>query len=78
MRSVSIDNVLRLAGGPEATLSLAEQGLPVGRPTVLAGDDAALPDNLGPPVIPDTVRRREVNFGAVRHHVSQTLTRDEP
>jgi len=78
VRSVPLDNVLRMAGGPEATLSLAEQGLQVGRPTVLAGDDRLLGDTVGTPVVTDTLRRREVNFGEVRHNVSATLTKDEP
>ncbi|GAA3389783.1 alpha-(1-_3)-arabinofuranosyltransferase domain-containing protein [Cryptosporangium minutisporangium] len=78
VRSVPLDNVLRMAGGPEATLSLAEQGLQVGRPTVLAGDDRLLGDTVGTPVVTDTLRRREVNFGEVRHNMSATLTEDEP
>ncbi|WP_170323918.1 alpha-(1-_3)-arabinofuranosyltransferase [Cryptosporangium phraense] len=78
VRSVPLDNVLRMAGGPEATLSLAEQGLAVGRPTVLEGDDQVLGDSVGTPVVTDTLRRREVNFGEVRHNVSATMTKDEP
>lgn len=78
VRSVPLGNVLRMAGGPEATLSLAEQGLQVGRPTVLAGDDGLLGDTVGTPVVTDTLRRREVNFGEVRHNVSATMTKDEP
>ncbi|WP_051571228.1 alpha-(1-_3)-arabinofuranosyltransferase [Cryptosporangium arvum] len=78
VRSVPLENVLRMAGGPEATLSLAEQGLQVGRPSVLAGDDRLLGDGVGTPVVTDTLRRREVNFGEVRHNVSATMTEDEP
>ncbi|SHM39175.1 alpha-(1-_3)-arabinofuranosyltransferase [Cryptosporangium aurantiacum] len=78
VRSVPLENVLRMAGGPEATLSLAEQGLQVGRPTVLAGDDRLLGDTVGTPVVTDTLRKREVNFGEVRHNVSATMTEDEP
>ena len=78
VRSVPLGNVLRLAGGPEATLSLAEQGLQVGRPTVLDGDGSILGDTVGTPVVTDTLTRREVNFGEVRHNTSQVLTKDEP
>jgi arabinofuranan 3-O-arabinosyltransferase len=78
VRSVPIDNLLRLAGGPEATLSLAEQGLQVGRPTVLDGDDSGLPASIGTPVVTDTLTRREVNFGEVRHNRSAVLTPDDP
>ena len=78
VRSVPLSNVLRLAGGPEATLSLAEQGLQVGRPTVLDGDDRVLAASVGTPVVTDTLTRREVNFGEVRHNTSAVLTKDEP
>lgn len=65
-----------VVGGPESLLQLAAAGqLPAG-PTVLAGD---VPHgvSLGPVVITDGMRRRDIAFGADRDTASATLTADE-
>lgn len=77
VRSVALGDVLRVAGGPEAALALADRQLLGGRPMVLAGDDAALPAGVGRPVLSDTLRRREYGFGEVKDNVTPTLTADE-
>jgi arabinofuranan 3-O-arabinosyltransferase len=74
----SAESAVRLSGGPESVLALAERGLADRRPAVLAGDDQATALQPQHAVVTDTFRRRENNFGAVRANTSHTLTADEP
>jgi len=73
-----LSEAVRVAGGPEALLDLADRHWLANRPTVLAGDgDAAVPSSA-PLVVTDSPRRQEVQFGRLDDAVSATLTRDEP
>lgn len=74
----SADDSLRVSGGPESVLALAERGWATNRPVVLTGDDQGSALSPVASVVTDTFRRRENNFAAVRGSTSQTLTADEP
>jgi arabinofuranan 3-O-arabinosyltransferase len=66
---------LRVTGGPESLLTLADQGLLDGDRPVLFNDDGDAADVPGTDtVVTDTLRRREVNFADVRKGSSPTLT----
>ncbi len=65
-----------LTGGPEGLFQLADRGLLSGRAVILAGDGSAGPSPRT--VLTDSLRRREIDFGAVRHNASATLSRDAP
>jgi arabinofuranan 3-O-arabinosyltransferase len=67
---------LRVYGGPEALLTLADEGLLGGRPVLLNSDSAGLPTAAS--VVTDTLRRRVRNFGELRTSYSPTLTGTEP
>ncbi|WP_186355728.1 alpha-(1-_3)-arabinofuranosyltransferase [Streptomonospora sp. PA3] len=73
--TVPADGALRVTGGPEALLDLAEQGvLPGDRPVIIGDDPGAeriAPENT---VVTDTARRREIVYSDVRRNVSNTLT----
>ncbi|WP_017558446.1 alpha-(1-_3)-arabinofuranosyltransferase [Nocardiopsis baichengensis] len=76
--TVPADGALRVTGGPEALLDLAEQGaLPGDRPVVIGDDPGA--EDIAPEdtVAADTARRREIVYSDVRRNVSATLTADE-
>ncbi|MDX6743819.1 alpha-(1-_3)-arabinofuranosyltransferase family protein [Actinocorallia sp. A-T 12471] len=61
---------LRVSGGPEALLALADEGmLDDGRPVVLNDGSAD--------VSSDTLRRRELSFSDLRGGVSPTMTADQ-
>ncbi|GAB2849145.1 alpha-(1-_3)-arabinofuranosyltransferase [Actinocorallia aurea] len=63
---------LRVSGGPEALLALADEGLlDDGRPIVL-NDGAETAD-----VASDTLRRRELSFSDLRGGISPTMTADQ-
>ncbi len=62
---------LRVYGGPETLLTLADEGLLRGRDVVLDGDD---PQVAATPVVSDSLRAVQRNFGEVRQ-TSPTLTR---
>ena len=70
------DSLVRLSGGPESLLDVAEAapGLLRDRPVVLAGEDAP---EAAVAVVTDGSRRREVDFGRVRGGSSATLGVDE-
>jgi arabinofuranan 3-O-arabinosyltransferase len=72
----SVDGALRVTGGAEAQLSLADAGLLDDRLTVMAGspgsDVVAATD-----IATNTLRKRETNFGFVRGNKSNTLTADD-
>ncbi|WP_160050376.1 alpha-(1-_3)-arabinofuranosyltransferase [Nocardiopsis sp. FR4] len=76
--TVPADGVLRVTGGPESVLHLAEQGLVRDDRPILLGDDPGA-DRVpaGDTVVTDTARRREVVYPDVRRNVSATLTEDE-
>ncbi|MCD0451253.1 alpha-(1-_3)-arabinofuranosyltransferase [Actinocorallia sp. API 0066] len=66
---------LRVTGGPEALIALADQGmLGDGRPVVLNDADGS---GAGPDVATDTLRRRELAFSDLRGGVSTTMTADQ-
>ena len=68
---------LRVSGGPEALLGLAEAGLLPGRVTTLAGDPGFdAPGQV--PVVTDTLRRVERDYGRIRDATSATLTAGAP
>ena len=67
---------LRVYGAPEATLTLAGEGLLNGRPVLLNADSPSLPAAAS--VVTDTLRRRVVNFGEVRTSYSPTMTAVQP
>ncbi|NYH51668.1 arabinofuranan 3-O-arabinosyltransferase [Nocardiopsis arvandica] len=76
--TVPADEVLRVTGGPESVLHLAEQGVVGGdRPILLGDDPGAERVAAGDTVVTDTARRREVVYPDVRRNVSATLTEDE-
>ncbi|MCO5973834.1 alpha-(1-_3)-arabinofuranosyltransferase domain-containing protein [Actinoallomurus soli] len=68
------DRALRLYGSPEALLTMADDGLLDDRPVLLGGDD---PKAAGRPVVADTPRKVERDFGELRGHTSPTLTAAE-
>jgi arabinofuranan 3-O-arabinosyltransferase len=74
----STEGSLRVSGGPESVLALAERGWATNRPLVLSGDDQGSALGTTAAVVTDTFRRRENNFAAVRGSTSRTLTADEP
>jgi arabinofuranan 3-O-arabinosyltransferase len=65
-------SVMRVYGGPEALLSLADQGLLRGRPVLLNSDSPAIAAPWN--VVTDSLRRRVRNFGQLRNDYSPTLT----
>ncbi len=76
--TVPADTAVRVTGGPEALLSLAEQGMLTDDRPVLIGDDPGAED-IAPKdtIVTDTSRRREVVYSDVRRNISNTLTADE-
>lgn len=67
---------LRVMGGPEALLTLADEGLLGGRPVLLNSDSAGLPAAAW--MVTDSLRRRVRNFGELRSSYSPTLTATDP
>ncbi|GAA4607264.1 alpha-(1-_3)-arabinofuranosyltransferase [Actinoallomurus liliacearum] len=65
------DQALRLYGSPEALLTMADDGLVDGRPVLFGADD---PETTGRPVVADSLRKVERDFGELRGHTSPTLT----
>ncbi|MBV2362137.1 alpha-(1-_3)-arabinofuranosyltransferase [Streptomonospora nanhaiensis] len=76
--TVPAEDALRVTGGPEALLSLAEQGLLTDDRPVIIGDDPGA-EEVAPEdtVVTDTARRREIVYSDVRRNVSNTLTAEE-
>ncbi len=70
-----VADALRLSGGPESLLQLADRGLGH-RATLLAGDEGS--DEAPAAALTDGMRRRELDAGRVRGGYSATLTRDDP
>ncbi|WP_433700015.1 alpha-(1-_3)-arabinofuranosyltransferase [Nocardiopsis sp. CA-288880] len=76
--TVPSDGTLRVTGGPESVLHLAEQGLLTDdRPVLLGDDPGAAGIAAEDTIVTDTARRREVVYPDVRRNVSATLTEDE-
>ncbi|MGW5878816.1 alpha-(1-_3)-arabinofuranosyltransferase [Nocardiopsis terrae] len=76
--TVPAEDVLRVTGGPESVLSLAEQGLLNDDRPILLGDDPGAEEvAAGDTIVTDTARRREVVYSDVRRNVSATMTRDQ-
>jgi arabinofuranan 3-O-arabinosyltransferase len=69
---------VRVAGGPENLLTLADKGLIGGRPVVLDGDPQAGALADAPLVVTDGPQRREATFSAVREVYSAPLTATTP
>ena len=67
---------IRVYGGPESLLTLADQGVLRGRPVLLNSDSPGLP--VGQDIITDSLRRIMRNFGEIRTDYTQTLTARDP
>jgi arabinofuranan 3-O-arabinosyltransferase len=67
---------LRVYGGPEALLTMADEGLLGSRPVLLNSDSPGLPTAAS--VVTDSLRRRVRNFGGLRTSYSPTLTATQP
>ena len=76
--TVSAREPLRVTGGPEALLTLADNGLLQGdRPVIFDDDPGAASIPKSRTVVTDSLRRREVKFSDMRQASSPTLTKDE-
>jgi arabinofuranan 3-O-arabinosyltransferase len=67
---------IRVYGGPESVLNLADLGVLKNRPVLLNADSPSLPANAS--IITDSLRRIVRNFGEIRIDYSQTLTAKDP
>jgi arabinofuranan 3-O-arabinosyltransferase len=67
---------LRVYGGPESLLTIADQGLLGERPVLVNDDEPGQPAAVS--VVTDSLRRRARNFGVVRGSYSPTLTATQP
>jgi arabinofuranan 3-O-arabinosyltransferase len=77
--TVSAAKPLRVTGGPESLLTLADEGLLQGdRPVVFDDDPGAASVPRSQTVVTDSLRRREVKFSDMRQAASPTLTKNEP
>ncbi|MYR31952.1 DUF3367 domain-containing protein [Nocardiopsis alba] len=76
--TVPADETLRVTGGPESVLHLAEQGLvDDDRPILLGDDPGADAVAAEDTIVTDTARRREVVYSDVRRNVSGTMTEEQ-
>jgi arabinofuranan 3-O-arabinosyltransferase len=69
-------STLRVYGGPESLLTLADLGALKGRPVVLNSDSPGIAASQD--VITDSLRRIQRNFGEIRLDYTQTLTARAP
>ncbi len=69
-------STVRVYGGPESLLTLANQGLLNGEPVLLNSDSRSLP--VSRYLITDSLRRRVRNLGEIRVDYSPTLTATQP
>ncbi|MFI7588966.1 alpha-(1-_3)-arabinofuranosyltransferase family protein [Spongisporangium articulatum] len=69
---------VKVQGGPEALLALADADQLDDRPVVLEGDPLAPQLQDAPLVATDGVQRREANFAQVRDNYSLVMTADQP
>ncbi len=74
--AVPAAGALQVAGGPEALLAAADQGLVQGRVTTLAGQPS-VPGGSRQELVTDTLRRTEAPFGALPGDAA-TLAEDDP
>ncbi|GII91099.1 coagulation factor 5/8 type [Sinosporangium siamense] len=76
VRLTAQSDLLRVYGGPEALLDLADHNLLAGRPVVLNGDSSAgAAENRH--VVTDSLRKRQRQFGELRRSMSPTLAAAE-
>ena len=76
--TVSSAKPLRVTGGPESLLTLADEGLLQGdRPVIFNDDPGSSSIPAAQTVETDSLRRREVKFSDMREAASPTLTKDE-
>nr|WP_246437935.1 alpha-(1->3)-arabinofuranosyltransferase [Lipingzhangella halophila] len=76
--TVPADEALRVTGGPESLLAMAERGMLRDDRPVIVGDDPGAEDIAAEDtVVTDTSRRREIVYSDVRHNTSNTLAADE-
>ncbi|MFD0665966.1 alpha-(1-_3)-arabinofuranosyltransferase domain-containing protein [Thermocatellispora tengchongensis] len=66
---------MRVSGGPEALLTIAEEGVLTDDRPVLLGSD---PGTATESVLTDTMRRRDMSIGDIRRSRTATLAEDEP
>jgi arabinofuranan 3-O-arabinosyltransferase len=71
-------DTLRIAGGPESLLTLAEAGRLGARPAILDGDPESAELQASPLAVTDTMQRREANFAQVRDNYSAPMTATQP
>ncbi|MDF5751059.1 alpha-(1-_3)-arabinofuranosyltransferase family protein [Spongiactinospora sp. TRM90649] len=69
------ERAVRVLGGPEAVLTMAEEGVLTGDRPVLLGED---PGDAGEVVVTDTMRRRDLSISDLRRAAGPTLTAGEP
>ena len=76
--TVPADETVRVTGGPESMLHLAEEGVvDDDRPVVLGDDPWAEDLSAEDTIVTDSARRREVVYPDVRNNVSATLTEEQ-
>ncbi|MEU4535449.1 alpha-(1-_3)-arabinofuranosyltransferase family protein [Streptosporangium sp. NPDC023825] len=77
--TVAAKRPLRVSGGPEALLTMAEEGvLGDDRPVILGDDPGADAIPAADTVLTDTMRRRELVVSDLRRPYGETMTPDEP
>ncbi|MFB9675387.1 alpha-(1-_3)-arabinofuranosyltransferase domain-containing protein [Streptosporangium vulgare] len=77
--TVAAERPLRVSGGPEALLTMAEEGvLDDDRPVILGDDPGADAIPAADTVLTDTMRRRELVVSDLRRPYGETMTPDEP
>jgi len=77
--TVEAQRPLRVSGGPEALLTMAEEGiLEDDRPVILGDDPGADAIPAADTVLTDTMRRRELVVSDLRRPYGETMTPDEP
>ena len=69
-------STLRVYGGPESLITLADEGVLGSRPVLIDDDGAGQP--VAGSVLTDSLRRRVLNFGQLRTNYSPTLTATDP
>jgi arabinofuranan 3-O-arabinosyltransferase len=74
--TVPAASAVRVYGGPESLLTLADEGMPGSRPVLLNSDPGGGPAAAS--VLTDSLRRRVRNFGEIRTSYSPTLTATGP
>jgi arabinofuranan 3-O-arabinosyltransferase len=75
VRAYDAGHAVRMSGGPEGILALADRGL-TDRAVILAADEPPVPQGFA--AVTDTLRRREMGFGGSSTSASATLDRDSP